>query len=112
MHVDLQQFRDEGYLILHNVVPPERLDVMRLAIEWMVDREKVRSAAARQPGDPLGGAWYESAPTATEHEFDRRRDRRCHRLLPRRADLWRQRPAHAAPVTALTGLWCAVQRAD
>ena len=59
MHVDLQQFRRQGYLILRNVVPPERLDAMRLAIEWMVDREKARSAAARQPGDPLGGAWYE-----------------------------------------------------
>ena len=59
MHVDLQQFRDAGFLILRNVVPPERLDAMRLAIEWMVDREKARSAAARQPGDPLGGAWYE-----------------------------------------------------
>ena len=59
MHVDLQQFRRQGYLVLRNVVPPERLDAMRLAIEWMVDREKARSAAARQPGDPLGGAWYE-----------------------------------------------------
>ena len=57
MHVDLQQFRHQGYLILRNVVPPERLDAMRRAIEWMVDREKARSVAARQPGDPLGGAW-------------------------------------------------------
>ena len=75
MHVDLQQFRREGYLILRNVVPPERLGAMRLAIERMVDQEKARSAAARQPGDPLGGAWYESAQPATDHEFDRHRDR-------------------------------------
>ena len=46
MHVDLQQFRRQGFLVLRNVVPPERLDAMRLAIEWMVDREKERSAAA------------------------------------------------------------------
>ena len=59
MHIDLQQFRRQGYLILRHVVPPERLDAMRLAIEWMVDREKAHSAAERQPGDPLGGAWYE-----------------------------------------------------
>ena len=71
MHVDLQQFRGEGYLILRNVVPPERLDAMRLAIEWMVDREKARSATARQPGDPLGGAWYESAqPRLTMNSID------------------------------------------
>ena len=59
MHVDLQQFHRQGFLVLRHVVPPERLDAMRLAIEWMVDREKARSAAVRQPGDPLGGAWYE-----------------------------------------------------
>ena len=71
MHVDLQQFRREGYLILRNVVPPERLGAMRLAIEWMVDQEKARSAAARQPGDPLGGAWYESAqPRLTMNSID------------------------------------------
>ena len=71
MHVDLQQFRREGYLILRNVVPPERLGAMRLAIERMVDQEKARSAAARQPGDPLGGAWYESAqPRLTMNSID------------------------------------------
>ncbi len=60
MQVDLQQFRRKGYLILRNVVPPERLGAMRLAIEWMVDQEKACSAAAHQPGEPLGSTWYES----------------------------------------------------
>ena len=71
MQVDLQQFRGEGYLVLKNVVPPERLGAMRLAIEWMVDQEKARSAAVRQPGDPLGSAWYESIhPRLTMNSLD------------------------------------------
>ena len=61
MEVDLQKFRHDGYLVLRNVVPPERLDEMRLSVELMVDREKVRSAAQRQDGEPPGGAWYQSA---------------------------------------------------
>ncbi|MBT5804431.1 MAG: hypothetical protein HOI20_22800, partial [Gemmatimonadetes bacterium] len=61
MEVDLQKFRDEGYLILENVVPPEKLQDLRLTVELMVDREKARSVAERKDGDPRGGDWYQSA---------------------------------------------------
>ena len=61
MKVDLQQFREDGYLILKNVVPPERLDDLRLSVELMVDREKTRSAAECKDGEKRGGAWYQNA---------------------------------------------------
>ena len=61
MEVDLQKFRDEGYLILENVVPPEKLQDLRLTVELMVDREKARSVAECKDGDRRGGDWYQSA---------------------------------------------------
>lgn len=61
MQVDLQKFREEGYFIVENVVPLERLQGLRLSVELMVDREKARSVAERQDGDPRGGAWYQNA---------------------------------------------------
>ncbi len=60
MQVDLQKFRQDGYLILKNVVPPQQLDELRLSVELMVDREKAQSTANRQNGEPRGGAWYQS----------------------------------------------------
>ena len=61
MEVDLQKFRDEGYLILENVVPPEKLQDLRLTVELMVDREKTRSVADCKDGDRRGDDWYKSA---------------------------------------------------
>ena len=61
MEVDLERFRDQGYLIVENAVPPERLQDLRLSVELMVDGEKARSLAERQAGDPRGGAWYQNA---------------------------------------------------
>lgn len=39
MKVDAQQFMDQGFIILRNVVPPERLQEMRLTIELLVEIE-------------------------------------------------------------------------
>ena len=61
MELDREKFMEDGYLILENVVEPERLQDLRLGIEVMVDREKARSVAERKDGDPRGGAWYQSA---------------------------------------------------
>ena len=61
MKVDLQKFREDGYLILENVVPLEQLQDLRLSVELMVDREKSRSAAECKEGDPRGGSWYQNA---------------------------------------------------
>ena len=60
MKVDLQKFRQDGYLILKNVVPPDRLHDLRLSVELMVDREKARSAAQRSRDELRGGTWYQN----------------------------------------------------
>ena len=112
MHVDLQQFRREGFLILRNVVPPERLDAMRLAIEWMVDREKARSASARQPGDPLGGAWYEKIhPRLNINSIDAETADVIDFCLGE-TTLGVSAQLMQAPVTAPHRLWRTVQRTD
>ena len=60
MDVDLEKFRDQGSLIVENVVSPERLQDLRLSVELMVDGEKARSVAGRKKGDSRGGVWYQN----------------------------------------------------
>lgn len=55
--VDPNQFQEDGYLILRNVVPPERLAELRDSYEVIVDRQRAIWAANRAPGDPPGGRW-------------------------------------------------------
>ena len=61
MQVEVEQFRADGYLIIKNAVPPERLQDLRLSVEMMVDGEKARALTNRKEGEPRGGSWYKSA---------------------------------------------------
>ena len=61
MQVEVEQFRADGYLIIKNAVPPERLQDLRLSVEMMVDGEKARALTTRKEGEPRGGSWYQSA---------------------------------------------------
>ena len=61
MEINRRQFLEQGYLILRNVIPPDKLDELRTSYEIMVERQKAVWARERQPGDPPGGVW-ESAP--------------------------------------------------
>ena len=61
MHIELEKFRADGYLIVKNAVPPERLQDLRLSVEMMVDGEKARALTNRKEGEPRGGSWYKSA---------------------------------------------------
>ena len=60
-----QQFFEEGYLVIREAVPSERLAELRLSAELMVDRSKALSAAARNGGPP-GGDWYEKVQPRVE----------------------------------------------
>ena len=60
MILDRDQFLEQGYLILRNVVPPEHLGDLRQAAETMVERQKAAWARDRNEGDPPGGAWETS----------------------------------------------------
>ena len=57
MELDRERFLSEGYLILREVVPPQRLESLRAASELMVERQKAIWARERGPDDPPGGAW-------------------------------------------------------
>jgi ectoine hydroxylase-related dioxygenase (phytanoyl-CoA dioxygenase family) len=57
MKINRDQFLEEGYLILRNVIPPARLEEVRAAHEIMVERQKVIWAQNRGPDDPPGGNW-------------------------------------------------------
>ncbi len=61
MKINRQQFLEQGYLILRNVIPPDKLDELRTSYEILVERQKAIWARDRQPGDPPGGVW-ETAP--------------------------------------------------
>lgn len=81
MEADRQFFRDQGYVILRNVVPPERLGGLRDCFEALVDKQRQVWAQRRGPADPPGGVWETSAqprllfnevvdgPTAAAAEF-------------------------------------------
>ena len=58
--VGRDQFKDEGYLILRNVIPPDNLEGMRASCEAVLERQKVVWARQRKPDDPPGG-FYETA---------------------------------------------------
>ncbi len=57
MQIDRQQFMEDGYLILRNVVPPGLLDAVRAAVEHMVANRRQLSAQLRLPNQPPGGTW-------------------------------------------------------
>ena len=61
MIVDQQQFLDNGYLIIRQCIPPDRLDELRGSFEALVDRQREIWARERGPGDPPGGVWETGA---------------------------------------------------
>ena len=70
MQVDRQQFKEEGYNILREVVPKAELEPLRRNIEHMVDRRKEVSAQRRFPSDPQGGDWESSAQPRLQFHTD------------------------------------------
>ncbi|MCC7264590.1 MAG: phytanoyl-CoA dioxygenase family protein [Candidatus Latescibacteria bacterium] len=61
MEVDPQFFRQHGYVVLRNVVPPAQLAGLRDCFETLVDKQRQVWAQRRGPNDPPGGVWETSA---------------------------------------------------
>ncbi len=55
MRVDRDKFMEQGFLILRNVIPPDKLESMRAGCETILDRQKAVWASERGPDDPPGG---------------------------------------------------------
>ena len=52
MEFNRDQFLEEGYVILRQVIPPQQLAELRQAYELLVERQKVIWAREREPHDP------------------------------------------------------------
>lgn len=61
MQFSREQFLEDGYVILRQVIPPQQLAELRQAYELLVERQKEIWARDRMPSDPPGGVWETSA---------------------------------------------------
>ena len=57
MQVNPNQLWEDGYIIIPDCVPPNRLDELRNSFEVLVERQKEVWARERGPHDPPGGQW-------------------------------------------------------
>ena len=57
MKVDPQRFIEDGFVIVRECVPPERLDELRDSFDVLIDRQRAIWRREREPGDPPGGVW-------------------------------------------------------
>ena len=57
MQVSREQFMEQGYLVLREVIPPDRLEQVRADFETLVGRQRKIWARERGPDDPPGGVW-------------------------------------------------------
>ncbi|MBI2191307.1 MAG: phytanoyl-CoA dioxygenase family protein [Planctomycetes bacterium] len=78
MNLDREAFLRDGYRIVRQVIPSDRLDATRASYEILVERQKAIWARNRKPNDPPGGVWEISAQprlmldTALAEEIDAR----------------------------------------
>ena len=57
MRIDRDRFIDQGYLILRDFVPADKMESMRASCEKVLERQKVAWARERGPDDPPGGVY-------------------------------------------------------
>ena len=55
--VDRDRFLEEGYLVVKEAVPRDKLEQVRAAYETLVDRQREIWKAERAPDEPPGGQW-------------------------------------------------------
>ena len=57
MQVSREQFMEQGYLVLRDVIPPDQLEQLRADFETLVGRQRKIWTRERGPDDPPGGVW-------------------------------------------------------
>ena len=58
--VDRDRFLEEGYLVVKEAIPREKLHEVRRVYETLVNRQRENWKAMRKEGDPPGGEWETS----------------------------------------------------
>lgn len=58
--VDRDRFLEEGYLVVREAIPREKLPEVRRVYETLVNRQRENWKALRKEGDPPGGEWETS----------------------------------------------------
>lgn len=58
--VDRDRFLEEGYLVVREAIPREKLQEVRRVYETLVNRQRENWKAMRKEGDPPGGEWETS----------------------------------------------------
>ena len=66
MQVDRELFMEQGFLILRDFIPRDKLDAIRASAEIMLERQKEIWRRERKPGDPPGGEWGDGAAAARD----------------------------------------------
>ncbi|MBM3265212.1 MAG: phytanoyl-CoA dioxygenase family protein, partial [candidate division Zixibacteria bacterium] len=70
MKVSLDRFMEHGYIILPDVVPPDRLERLRREVGRMVEHRQELSRQQRTPDQPPGGWWEASAQPRLSFDKD------------------------------------------
>ena len=60
MKVNRDEFLENGYVIVRQAVPPDRLEKLRRSSELILERQKVNWAREAGSDDPPGGVWESS----------------------------------------------------
>ena len=61
MQINRDQFLEDGYLVLRQVIPPDQLDDLRVSYEHLVKQQKAIWATERSLNAPSGGVWETAA---------------------------------------------------
>ncbi len=70
MSIDHQRFKEQGFLILRNLIDPTTLESLRANIEHMVDRRRDLALQRRLPTDPACGTWTASGQPRLQLDMD------------------------------------------
>ena len=61
MQINRDQFLEDGYLVLKQIIPSDQLDDLRISYEHLVEKQKVIWSTERSPEAPYGGVWETAA---------------------------------------------------
>ena len=61
MRINRDQFLEDGYLVLKQIIPSGQLEDLRISYEHLVETQKVIWSTERSPEAPYGGVWEAAA---------------------------------------------------